>query len=432
MLYIHCSIPGSIMDVAVNHIPNCPEATQESASLPALLAELRRRNREAVALHEIGREISSSVNVDQVLDLITRNICWVLECECAGVGLLESSRSILTWQSLSGAHESSRYLREDLAATPMLMRVTSSRDPLQLKAPDNPALSAELALMRKEHLTSVVLLPLHHKRHMFGVLMAGRRQRETFHQEQIRLLANLAAHAGLVLENARLYRATVENARELKALSSRLTVVQEQERSRIARELHDGIGQALTAIRFNLDVLVREAAIDGGQALERVRSVQGIIDETLLDIRRMAFELRPAVLDDFGLAAAIRLYVDRFSKQTGITVTLACPDDVGRWQQHIEATVFRVMQEALTNVVKHAGASTVQLRLHKAADALVLLIEDNGRGVEEGVHRRSGDGREGLGIVNMRERVAELHGTFTVDSPEGFGTRIAVTIPVEP
>jgi signal transduction histidine kinase len=415
----------------VNHDTPIPEATHESTPLPALLAELRRRNREAVALHEIGREISSSVDVDQVLDIITRNVCWVLECECAGVGLLEPHGSDLTWHSLSGAQESSRYLREDLAATPLLARTTTSREPMQLKAPDDPALQPELALMRRENLTSVVLLPLHHTRHVFGVLMAGRRQRENFTQEQVRLMTSIAAHAGLVLENARLYRATVDNARELKALSSRLTIVQEQERSRIARELHDGIGQALTAIRFNLDVLVREAGINSGAALERVHSVQAIIDETLLEIRRMAFELRPAVLDDFGLASAIRLYVDRFAKQTGITVTLNCPDDVGRWQQHIEATVFRVMQEALTNVVKHSGASMVQLRLHKAADTLVLSIEDNGRGLGHDVQTKTRQSREGLGFVNMRERVAELRGTFNVDSPEGVGTRIAVTIPVE-
>jgi signal transduction histidine kinase len=415
----------------VNHASSSPETPQESAALSSLLAELRRRNREAVALHEIGREISSTVEVDQVLDLITRNVCWVLECECAGVGLLESSSSALVWQSLSGAQESSRYLREDLATSPLLARATASSESIQLKAPDDPTMQPALELMCRESLTSVVLLPLHHTRHVFGVLMAGRRQREYFTQDQIRLMTSIAGHAGLVLENARLYRATVDNARELKALSSRLTIVQEQERSRIARELHDGIGQALTAIRFNLDVLRREAGITAGAALERIHSVQAIIDETLLEIRRMAFELRPAVLDDFGLAAAIRLYVDRFAKQTGIAVTLNCPDNVGRWQQHIEATVFRVMQEALTNVVKHSGASMVQLRLHKASDSLVLSIEDNGRGLGHDAAKGSRQPREGLGFVNMRERVAELRGTFNVDSPEGVGTRIAVTIPVE-
>jgi signal transduction histidine kinase len=422
----------AVMDAIDNHATRSPDAGHDSTSLPALLSELRRRNREAVALYELGREISASVDVDEVLDLIVRNICWVLECECAGVGLLESSPALLTWQALSGAHESSRYLHEELATSPVLAHVTEARAVVQVRAPDDTAIAPELVLMHKEHLTSVVLLPLHHKRHMYGVLMAGRRQRESFDHEQVRLLASLAGHAALVLDNARLYRATIDNARELKALSSRLTVAQEQERGRIARELHDGVGQALTAVRFNLDVLVREAGIDGGAALERVRSVQAIIDETLLDTRRMAFELRPAALDDFGLAAAIRVYADRFAKHTGITVSLACPDDVGRWQQHIEATVFRVMQEALTNVVKHSGASAVQLRLHRAAGTLELQIEDNGRGLGRDLRRKSGPAPEGLGFVNMRERVAELHGTFNVDAPQGIGTRIAVTIPVEP
>jgi signal transduction histidine kinase len=422
----------AVTDGIVNRTTLSPVVGHDSTSLPALLSELRRRNREAVALYEIGREISASVDVDQVLDLIVRNICWVLECECAGVGLLESSHTVLTWQSLSGAHESSRYVHENLATTPLLAHVIATREPTRVRTPDDPAIPSELALMRKENLTSVVLLPLDHKRHMFGVLMAGHRQRGTFDHEQLRLLASLAGHAALVLDNARLYRATIDNARELKALSSRLTVVQEQERGRIARELHDGIGQALTAVRFNLDVLVREADISGGAALERVRSVQAIIDETLLDIRRMAFELRPAALDDFGLAAAIRVYVDRFAKHTGIAVSLACPEDVGRWQQHIEATVFRVMQEALTNVVKHSGASAVQLRLHRAAGTLELQIEDNGRGLRRDLRGMSGPATEGLGFVNMRERVAELHGTFSVDSPQGIGTRIVVTIPDEP
>jgi len=313
----------------------------------------------------------------------------------------------------------------------VLAHVTATRETMQVRAPNEAAAVPELVLMQKEHLTSAALLPLHHKRHMFGVLMAGRRQRDTFDHEQLRLLASLAGHAALVLDNARLYRATIDNARELKALSSRLTLVQEQERGRIARELHDGIGQALTAVRFNLDVLVREAGIDGGAALERVRSVQAIIDETLLDTRRMAFELRPAALDDFGLAAAIRLYADRFAHHTGIAVSLACPDDVGRWPQHVEATVFRVMQEALTNVVKHSGASAVRLVLHRGAGTLELQIEDNGRGLGRDLRKKTGPAPEGLGFVNMRERVAELHGTFSVDSPQGIGTRIAVTIPVE-
>jgi signal transduction histidine kinase len=416
----------------VDLVTTSPDSARENASLPDLLAELRRRNREAVALHEIGREISSSVDADQVLDLITRNVCWVLECECVGVGLLEPHNSVLIWRSLSGAHESSRYLREDLTTAPLLARATTMREQVQVEAPDNPLTQPELALMRREHLTSVVLLPLHHSRHVFGVLMAGRRQRENFSEEQIRLMSSIAGHAGLVLENARLYKATADNARELKALSSRLTLVQEQERARIARELHDGIGQALTAIRFNLDVLQREAGLTEGPALERVHGIQSIIDETLLEIRRMAFELRPAVLDDFGLASALRLYVDRFEKQTGITVTLHCPDDVGRWQQDVEATVFRVTQEALTNVVKHSGASMVQLRLHRAADSLLLSIEDNGRGIGANVQAHPKSPREGLGFVNMRQRVTELHGSFNIDSPGGVGTRIAVTIPVEP
>jgi two-component system sensor histidine kinase UhpB len=113
-------------------------------------------------------------------------------------------------------------------------------------------------------------------------------------------------------------------------------------------------------------------------------------------------------------------------------VSLTCPDDVGRWEQHVEATIFRVVQEALTNVVKHSGASAVQLSVKRDPTALMLQIEDNGRGLQRDGVRMKSDGTEGLGFINMRERVAELHGTFAVDSVPGSGTRIEVTIPVEP
>ena len=386
--------------------------------------DLQHQNRAATALYEIGRQISSSFDIDQVLDSIVKNTGWLLECQFAGVALVDPPFPGLVWRSTIGGRRDSHDARSRRGVDGMLGRVLETQAPVVMRnEKSDPFLGVE-------DLMCALAVPLVHKGRAFGALVAGYRSEHQFDGDDTMLLSNLADNTALALENARLYQSTLDSANTLKALSARLTVVQEQERGKIARELHDGIGQALTAVRLNLEILCREVPITDILALERVGAMTAIIDETLKDIRHMAFELRPTVLDDFGLSAALRIYVERFVKQTGIAVHLHCPDGDERWDSHVEATLFRVVQESLTNVAKHANATEATIAFSAEPPLLTLDITDNGIGFEPPYVKITPEGRESLGILNMKQRITGLSGTFAVRSGPGRGTCIHVTIPV--
>jgi signal transduction histidine kinase len=394
--------------------------------------ELQRLNQEAVALHEIGRQISSTIDVDQVLGAVVKNVSWLLECQFAGVALLSANQSRLTWRASTGIRGDGPGDRETLEAHGTIADLLHSGSTSVVHNPSEiiPPGSREATFLGIDGLRSLLIVPLARKMRVFGLLVCGFRAHHEFSEDDIRLLANLAGHAALALENARLHASTLEDAKKLKALTSRLTVIQEEERGRISRELHDGIGQGLTAIRFNLELLCREAGITDGKPLERIRMLTSIIDETLNDIRHMAFELRPTVLDDFGLCEALRIYAHRFSKQTGISVDVHFPSrELGRGDPKVEATLFRVVQESLTNVAKHAHARNASVRLMSSPAGLTLDVTDDGLGFLSGSAQPDTATNEGFGILNMKERVSELNGSFAIDSPDGRGTRIHVTIP---
>ncbi len=396
--------------------------------------ELQQRNREAIALYEIGRQIGSSFEVEQVLNLLVKNMCWLLECHFAGVALLDPHQQRLTWRATSGGRGENRSGSMLPSLNGAVSQVLETLKPsfIKVSADGQAGGDEELRGLLAEGLLSLVILPLAYKGHALGVLVGGFRQLHDLSADDMRFLSNLADHVALALENAQLYQSTLDDAMKLKALSSRLTKIQEEERGKISRELHDSVGQALTGIRFNLDLLGKEASITDGPARDRITGLQGIIDETLKDIRQMAFELRPSVLDDFGLAAALRQYVDRFVRHTGIPTRLVSPGEVRRCNPSIEATLYRVMQESLTNVAKHSRASEACVELSFSGHNLTLDVSDNGRGFDDGIWRRGATPNGGFGILNMRERVTELDGQFTCSSAPGTGTHIHVEIPIAP
>ncbi len=393
-------------------------------------AELERRNREAVALYELSRQISSSADMDQLLTSIVANAVWILEYQFAGIVLIDPETGGASWRAIAGGRSAKRGEPCDLGGGTVAGRVTTTRLPVVVThAPPGVSDVPDRELLRAEGLDALVGIPIAQKEMLYGILLCGSRGPHVPGDNQIRFLSNLCDTAALALDNMRLYLSIVEHAKKLKALTSRLAGIQEEERGRISRELHDGVGQSLTAVRVNLELLSREVPITGGPALERLHGLMQIIDETLQEIRQLAFDLRPTVLDHFGLPAALRIFAERFQRQTGTRVRLESPEEIGRWDPRIEATVFRVVQESLTNVAKHAGATEAVVRLRPVDEQLTLEVSDNGHGFTFPHGRTDGASEGGLGILNMKERVDELHGTFSLRSAEGEGTRIFVTIP---
>ncbi len=210
-------------------------------------------------------------------------------------------------------------------------------------------------------------------------------------------------------------------------LSGRILTLQDDERRRIARGLHDSLGQFLTALKMNLDLL---PTADGSRA-RLVTECSGIVDQCLTETRTISHLLHPPLLDEAGIGSAVRWFVDGFAQRSGIKVTLDLSPELGRLHKDVEIALFRSVQEALTNVHRHSGASLVDIILTLRAKDIYLKIKDNGRGIPKGRLSRltEGDAGIGVGIGGMRERVRELQGSVEIQS-DRTGTTVIVTIPL--
>ncbi len=216
-----------------------------------------------------------------------------------------------------------------------------------------------------------------------------------------------------------------ENTRDLQRLSARLVHVQEEERRTIARELHDEIGQALTAIKMELAVAERRLGAGATRPLEDAR---GITDRALQAVRDLSKLLHPTLLDDLGLAAAVEWYVQAFSARTGIRAELSQGGMEDRLPGDVEVCAYRIVQEAMTNVARHAAATSCHVDLRRLPASLLVSVEDDGKGFDVAAATARG-ARQGLGLLGIRERVADLRGTFRLHSQPRSGTRLIVELP---
>jgi signal transduction histidine kinase len=232
--------------------------------------------------------------------------------------------------------------------------------------------------------------------------------------------------SGLQREIDRQRRIERDNREDLERLSARLVDVQEQERRSLARELHDEVGQALTAVKMDIGIALRtEVEPRVRTALEEARDLS---ENALRSVRDMSQLLHPSALDDFGLPATLTTYLRTFSHRTSIRAQLAETLET-RLAPEIEVAVYRIVQEALSNVARHSGATACTVSLNSGRGVLRLVIEDNGRGIGP-VATRLTSGR-GLGLIGMRERAQALGGTFTIRERDGGGTIVAVTLPLD-
>jgi signal transduction histidine kinase len=234
-----------------------------------------------------------------------------------------------------------------------------------------------------------------------------------FTAEDEELVQLLAAQAAVAIDNAgRIERDALRRA----------VAAQELERQRLARELHDETGQALTSILLGLSAVEHAGDLEGARAA--AADLRHLVVSTLQDVRRLAVELRPSALDDFGLEPALRRLGQTVREGSGLDVQVESRLRDLRLAAELETAVYRIVQESLTNVVKHARARRVSIVLTRKNDFVSVMIEDDGQGFGPG------DAADGLGIVGMRERVALLDGTLTLDSARGRGTTIVVELPL--
>lgn len=293
----------------------------------------------------------------------------------------------------------------------------------------------ELILNIFARMQSLNRFALEKRREELAGIHEGMRQRLWWTLGVSALLAGLVVvvivwHAGSLEQQILRQNAQEEqNKNELRRLSTRLVNAQEQERGSIARELHDEVGQALTALKMELALAERELA-ESAAARVPLREARAISDRTMQAVRDLSHLLHPAMLDHLGLSHTVEWNLRGFANRTGIRANMVCEDADCRFPAEVEIAAYRIIQEALNNVARHSKASRCVVRLERGAGKLVVSIEDDGGGFQLRKKKAAPVAR-GLGLVGMQERAMALGGRFEVISRPGEGTRVIAELPFE-
>jgi len=364
------------------------------------------------SLNEISNALASEVDLSRLLDLIAARLRELMHARIVLIALpVPDGSLIIRATDGEGSDElrGVRLERERSKTGRVLERRRSERVDSLI---DDIEMDQEAG--RRMGARTGVFVPMMLRDRAIGVISAHDKEGADarFSDEDVRLAEAFAGRAAVAVDLSE--RVASDALR-------RVVSAQELERQRLARELHDETGQALTSILLKLKTF--EDIGDAERLAEATSELREIVVATLQDVRRLAVELRPKALDDFGLVPAIERLVGTFREQTGIEVDLESRLGSDRLPREIETTLYRITQEALTNVVKHAQAKHVSIVLTRRDGSVAALIEDDGRGISEA-------GRDGLGLLGMRERIALVDGRLEVESSPGSGTTVSVEVPV--
>ena len=369
--------------------------------------------RQVESLNEIGNALATELELDPLLALVAGRLQELVDAKLVLIALPEGDRLRVAASVGEGAFgvEGMELLLAGSKAGRVLERARSERIDSVL---DDPEVDQNAA--RRLGVVSALYVPLVVRGRAIGVVVAHDKQgaaTPAFSEDDLRLAENLAARAAIAVDlSERVSRDSVR----------RVVEAQELERARLARELHDETGQALTSILLGLKPLEATAANETDRrAIEDVRE---LVVSTLQNVRRLAVELRPSALDDFGLVAAVERLAETFREHSALQVDVEAKMEGARLAPEAETALYRVIQEALTNVHKHAGATRVSILVRRKPGAVVAVVEDDGAGFDPARTRE-----DALGIVGMRERLALAGGKLQVESTPGGGTTLVAEVP---
>jgi signal transduction histidine kinase len=277
----------------------------------------------------------------------------------------------------------------------------------------------------------VAKVPVSSQKKVMGVLVVATSSPGLLDEAQVQLLTSVGQQIGVALENARLDREVREKEKARGQLLEKLIVAQEEERKRVAREIHDEPAQALTALTMRLDRIKRHLMAASDTEMVEVEAAQKEARKAMDSLHRIMVELRPQALDDLGLLPAIRWYAETRLEERGIELDFRVSGSAGRMDPQIETAIFRLMQECINNIYKHSGAKHARVRLEFTDGMVRGSVEDDGSVFEMATLRSQADGGRGLGLMGMDERASILGGGLTITSQPGAGTRVDFEVPLK-
>jgi signal transduction histidine kinase len=379
-----------------------------------LFESAKRWSEQLESLIEVGNALATEVDLSRMLDLVARRLREILHARFVLI-LLEGEGGLRVEAAAGDVDESVRSSVTSLAGTKAARVIERGRSERVDSVIDDP--ESDLELTRALEMLTGLYVPMRLRDTTIGLIVVADKlvPDRRFSSDDLRLAETFAARATVAVDQARLIQ---------RDALRRVVRAQEEERRRLARELHDETGQALTSILLGLKGL--EDLDDMATLEESVAALRERVVATLQDVRRLAVELRPAALDDFGLVAALERLTAGLAEESGMKVELESRLQDDRLPEEVETVLYRIVQEGFTNIVKHADAGRVSILLTQKAGSVSAVIEDDGRGFDPD---QAVDG--GIGLIGMRERVALLDGSMTIEAAPGKGTTLVIEIPVK-
>jgi len=382
---------------------------------------------EQESLMTIDRQLVTMVDLTKLLNAVTNHARAFTRADYSGIILINEDRQTYDWRGIRGnIHPAPANLMPLRELPQSLME---QKGPILFYDVDTETGMSvrNVPALENENLAIIAGFPFHIKKNLEGVLVVGFRREHDFSDREIRLLTSLAEKSAIAIANAELYENLRQREQELGHLSSARAAAQEDERRRIAREIHDGLGQMLTAVKFNVEILEDTPGL-GDAERKRFNEIKGLLDNVMTEARDISYNLMPSVLEDFGLSPALQLFCETFAGRLKVKVSYQAHGINGRFDRALEVNLYRIAQEALTNVVKHAEADSIDVQLLGNEQGVRMSIEDDGKGFSPSMPRAP-KSEGGMGILSIRERAAVFGGTLTIESTPGKGTTILVEIP---
>ncbi len=383
-----------------------------------------------LALRTITGVVSQSLDLNTVLGNALDKTLGIMKADSGGILLLDEETQVLCYKAVRGL--SSRYAREMCmrVGEGVAGRVAQTGEAILVEDLLTDPRAIRPALISAERLRAVASVPLKHKGKVLGVMNVASNEPRRFTGRDIQFLESVAGQVGIAIENARLHQEVQHQDRVRGELLREILSIQEEERRRIARELHDETSQSLASLSASLEAVIGMLPAGESEAKSRLRKTQQVSVNMLDEVHRLIYELRPTLLDDLGLVAATRWLVDNNLAKAGVKVGFKTRGVERRLPPILESTLFRVVQEAVSNIARHAGARNASVALEFQKKAMKVQVKDDGKGfdVEEAI--TSKERPRGLGLLGMRERIELVNGTLRIVSRPGAGTQIDIRIPL--
>jgi len=398
-----------------------------------LEGETEKRYRDLLALSRVSAAVSGLRDLDAILEVALDNVLNIMNGTIGGILLLDEQTQTLSYRVYRGlsaryAEEMHLGLGEGIAGS-----VAQSGKSVLLEDISADPRAARPDLVRTEGLRAFISVPLRAKEAVLGVINVASYMPHHFTKDDMYLLHSIGDQVGVAIEQAKLHERLRKGRERYRRLARQILVAQEEERRRIARELHDETSQALSGLALNLQALLHMAEMSGTQDDEfkaKLKKGHSLAIEIGTEVSRLIKELRPTLLDTLGLVPAIRQYAEANLGPRGINVSLECKGSAEPLSSAVEAGLFRVAQGAISNIARHSQAKNAAIALEYKADELLLCVSDDGKGFDVSELTEIDDSGRGRGLFSMKERVELLGGTCSVKSQAGQGTTVMARAPL--